>query len=136
MSKRFSAQELHALRNSISIEHLISVNLKIPVKQREGIFYFLCPLCSKFRGVTYVTTNLAHCFCCQRNFNPIEFVMAVKQLNFVDTVRFLQPLLQTHPRDKHRAEPPSIQSRTAAAQVRRSDLSNIAEILRSAGFNH
>ena len=136
MSKRFSSQELHALRNSIPIEYLIRVNLKIPVKQSEGIFYFLCPLCSKFRGVTHVTTNLARCFCCQRNFNPIEFVMAVKQLNFVDTVRFLQPLLQTHPREKHRAEPPFIQSRTAAAQVRRSDLSSIAEILRSAGFNH
>ncbi|WP_208596420.1 hypothetical protein [Desulfonatronospira thiodismutans] len=39
-------------------------------------------------------TNLARCFRCERNFNPIDLVMVVKGLNFREAVEFLQDMEQ------------------------------------------
>jgi hypothetical protein len=38
-------------------------------------------------------TNLARCFRCRRNFNPIEMVMAVQECSFVEAVERLKNLL-------------------------------------------
>ena len=36
---------------------------------------------------------MKRCFRCQRNFNPIEFVMVAEEFTFVEAVEFLRPLL-------------------------------------------
>ena len=89
MHRRFSAAALRQLRNDIPIHRLIGDVLGIPCKVREGYFRFLCPLCSDFNTATNPKTNLARCFRCERNFNPIDIVMLDKQLNFVEAVEYL-----------------------------------------------
>ena len=93
MPKYFPSQLLFRLRNDIPIEQLISQHLDWPCKRREGRFCFLCPSCGEFLATINPRTNLGRCFCCQRNFNPIDFVMLATERDFVDTVHFLSPLL-------------------------------------------
>lgn len=89
MRQKFTPNELYELRNFISINDLIR-DLEIPFKISEGYVRFLCPLCKEFQTATKEETNLARCFRCERNFNTIDFVMILRQLPFVDSVRFLQ----------------------------------------------
>ena len=84
MKRRFSAQELFELRNAVPVDALIENVLNIPVKQSDGVFRFLCPVCNEFQTATNLFTNLARCFCCERNFNPIDLVMIAKGVGFVD----------------------------------------------------
>jgi DNA primase len=91
--KMYSPNFLRKLRNDIAVDHLIANVLKIPSKYSEGYFRFLCPVCSEFNTSVKQQTNLARCFRCKRNFNPIDMVMVVNDLSFVDTIRFLKPLL-------------------------------------------
>lgn len=91
--QRFSAEELYRLRNVIQIDQLIDLELGIPSRKIEGLFRFLCPICSEFQTAVNPKTNLARCFRCERNFNPIDMVMIVKGLGFVDSVRYLKQLL-------------------------------------------
>lgn len=91
--KRFSKHELFILRNSININMLINEILNLPSKTSQGQLRFLCPLCSQFNTATKRETNLARCFHCQRNFNTIEMVMETKNLDFIQSARFLQGLL-------------------------------------------
>jgi hypothetical protein len=91
--KRFSKHELFKLRNSININMLINDILKLPSKTTQGQLRFLCPLCSHFNTATKRETNLARCFHCQKNFNTIEMVMETKNLDFIQSVQFLQGLL-------------------------------------------
>lgn len=88
--RRFSSEELHAMRNSIEIRDIICEILKIPSKEVEGIFRFLCPQCKEFQTAINPKTNLSRCFRCARNFNPIELVMADRQMSFVESVKFLK----------------------------------------------
>jgi DNA primase len=90
---RLTAEHLRALRNQISIERLIGLYLRWPCKRREGIFRFLCPLCQEFNTATNPRTNLARCFRCQRNFNPIDFVIVVHRCDFLQAVAYLEPFL-------------------------------------------
>jgi hypothetical protein len=89
MAGTYSPQLLRQLRNDIDIARLIADALGLPWKISEGYFRFLCPLCSDFNSATNPRTNLARCFRCQRNFNPIDMVMTVNRCNFVDAVQFL-----------------------------------------------
>ena len=93
-SQRFPGHVLRALRNDIPIDDLIRRHLDLPWKEREGYLRFLCPLCREFHTATNPKTNLARCFRCRVNFNPIELVMAVEHSSFVDAVRILLPLLE------------------------------------------
>jgi len=93
MKQRFSAQELFELRNTIPVDWLIKDCLRIPVKISDGIFRFLCPLCNEFQTATNPSTNLARCFRCDKNFNPIDLVMVVKGIGFVESVNYLKPIL-------------------------------------------
>ena len=95
VSSRFPSDLLRSLRNDLPINDLIRLRLKLPWKEREGHLRFLCPLCSEFHTATNPKTNLARCFRCGVNFNPIELVMAVEQCRFVDSVKILAPLLET-----------------------------------------
>ena len=93
MNRHFSSQELLMLRNHIPIDTLIEKHLKLPSKFSEGFFRFLCPLCNEFQTATNPKTNLARCFCCERNFNTIDMVMIYKGLRFVDGVKYLKTIL-------------------------------------------
>jgi DNA primase len=89
MTERFPPEMLRKLRNEIPINLLINEFLKLPIKQSEGYFRFLCPICSEFVTATNPKTNLARCFRCEKNFNPIDMVMTVKQVNFRSAVDYL-----------------------------------------------
>ena len=93
MKHRFSPILLKRLRNDISIDALIEDVLKIPAKRSEGYLRFVCPLCSDSHTATNPKTNLARCFRCKKNFNPIDMVMAANKYGFIDAVQFLKPLL-------------------------------------------
>jgi hypothetical protein len=97
MKRRFTGGELFQLRNRIPVDWLIKEQLHIPSKVIEGIFRFLCPLCNEFQTATNPKTNLARCFLCEKNFNPIDLVMTVKNVGFVDSVKYLQTLLPDTP---------------------------------------
>ncbi len=64
----------------------------MPSKTTEGYFRFLCPVCNEFNTATNPKTNLARCFGCRRNFNPIDMVMVVKRMNFKDAVEYLKDI--------------------------------------------
>lgn len=90
MRQRYSSDYLRHLRNDIPIAILIADILAVPSKVSEGYFRFLCPLCGEFNTASNPDTNLARCFRCERNFNPIEMVMTVNRCNFLEAVRFLK----------------------------------------------
>lgn len=92
MPKRYSKEFLRMLRNGIPIAILISDLLELPNKVSEGYFRFLCPICSEFNTATNQKTNLARCFRCEKNFNPIDMVMEVKRIGFVDAVEYLNEI--------------------------------------------
>lgn len=87
--KRFRDEELRRVRNEISLREVIETLLQIPYKEIEGVYRFLCPACNEFQTGLNPHTNLARCFGCQKNFNPIELVMAHRGLSFVQSVTLL-----------------------------------------------
>ncbi|MEK7994258.1 MAG: hypothetical protein AAB403_10680 [Planctomycetota bacterium] len=92
MAKCFSPQLLYRLRNEIPVPRLLT-QLEWPRKQRDGRFCFLCPRCNEFLTAINPRTNLARCFHCQTNFNPIDLVMWIKGCDFVVAVHFLETQL-------------------------------------------
>jgi DNA primase len=109
LSKEF----LEALRNDIPVSRVIRFHLELPAKERDGLLRFLCPLCGEFHTATNPTTNLARCFRCKVNFNPIDLVMAVERCTFLDAVKILTPWLEVYRaspnrhRQRHSPENPS-----------------------------
>lgn len=93
MSATLSKPHLRELRNRIEIIPLIADVLEIITKTHDGRFRFMCPLCHDFDTAVNTNTNLARCFRCERNFNPIDMVMSVKRYTFIQAVRFLEPVL-------------------------------------------
>ena len=92
MSTRFPQEMLRRLRNEIPITLVIAEFLKLPTKVSEGYLRFLCPLCTEFITATNPKTNLARCFLCEKNFNPIDMVMIVKQVSFRSAVDYLKSI--------------------------------------------
>lgn len=92
MPRRYAQETLRKLRNDIPIAPLIADILGLPCKTAEGYFRFLCPLCGGFHTATNPKTNLARCFDCQQNFNPIDITMTVEHKNFREAVQFLQEI--------------------------------------------
>jgi len=93
MPSRITDAELRRLRNDVDIAQLIC-HLGIPSKRRDGYFRFLCPICREFNTATNPRTNLARCFRCSTNFNPIDLVMRAERLSFLRAVRFLRSFCQ------------------------------------------
>ena len=87
------AELLKQLRNQININDVITTILDIPHKYCDGRLRFVCPLCSEALTATNPKTNLARCFRCQINFNPIDMVIAVNNFSFLESVVFLKPFL-------------------------------------------
>ena len=90
MSKHYSANLLRMLRNQIPIDEVITDLLNLEVRNVNAIRRFRCPLCHNFHTATNQKTNLARCFDCQKNFNPIDLVMTVGKCSFVDAVQLLK----------------------------------------------
>jgi len=115
MSRTLSKAYLRRLRNHIPIRRLIADVLDIPWKISEARFRFLCPLCRDFDTATHPDTNLARCFRCQRNFNPIDITMIHNRHDFLQAVAFLEQYLpdtsainSTAPTDQPAAQDHSI----------------------------
>ncbi len=89
MSPRIAEAELRQLRNDVDITELVR-HLGVPWKRRDGYFRFLCPICGEFNTATNPRTNLGRCFRCCENFNPIDLLMRVERLSFLQAVEFLR----------------------------------------------
>lgn len=92
MKNLYSKDKLRRLRNDIPIATVIGDILAIPSKISEGYFRFLCPKCKEFNTAINPKTNLSRCFKCEINYNAIDIVMAVKNYNFKEAVKFLDTL--------------------------------------------
>ena len=79
---------LRRLRNEVDIDQVINT---LALETRSGTnVRFRCPACHGFHTATNAKTNLARCFACKMNFNPIDLVMAVTAQSFVETVEYLK----------------------------------------------
>ncbi len=87
-----SRQRLWRLRNCIPVDRVLA-EVELPVKRSEGYLRFLCPLCREFNTATNPKTNLARCFRCEKNFNPIDLVTIVEKRSFLEAVHRLESLL-------------------------------------------
>jgi DNA primase len=84
--------ELRRLRNQIDFKKLFR-HMSWPWKPREdGVIQFICPRCSERQTSVNPKTNLARCFRCEINWNPIDFVMEVNRMDFLESVGYLQEL--------------------------------------------
>jgi peptide subunit release factor 1 (eRF1) len=90
MSQYYPADFLRMLRNDIPIDEVIVDLLNLEVQKDRKTIRFRCPLCYNFHTATNHETNLARCFDCQKNFNPIDMVITVGNCGFVDAVKFLK----------------------------------------------
>ena len=90
MSKRFPATLLRMIRNQIPIDDVITEMLRLDIRLTDKMLRFRCPLCGNFHTATKLKTNLARCFDCEKNFNPIDLVIEVTQCSFVEAVERLQ----------------------------------------------
>lgn len=90
MSKHYSASFLRMLRNQIPIDEVITDVLNLEVRNDYEMLRFRCPLCDNFHTATNHETNLARCFDCKINFNPIDLVMTVGNCRFLDAVKTLK----------------------------------------------
>ncbi len=77
------------VRNNIPIRDVIEHLLKVPSKIANGTFRFRCPLCDRYNTAVNAPVNLARCFDCEKNFNPIDMAMLVGKMNFVEAVNLL-----------------------------------------------
>ena len=85
----FTDDFLKRLRNDININEVIGA-LGLEIRCGTDLFRFRCPLCHELHTATNPKTNLARCFDCKVNFNPIDLVMETTGCNFIDSVEFLK----------------------------------------------
>jgi len=90
MSNSYPADFLRMIRNQIPIERVIVTMLNMEVRHTSKWLRFRCPLCHNFHTATNRNTNLARCFDCKENFNPIDIVMATGEGTFVEAVDYLK----------------------------------------------
>ena len=68
---------LRRLRNDLPMPVTIAVLGRTgpPWEMSEGYFRFLCPACGEMLATVNPRNNLAHCFCCKKNFNNIDLLL-------------------------------------------------------------
>jgi hypothetical protein len=93
MSAHYSSRLLKMIRNQIPIEKVITRFLKMDVRYTRKWLRFRCPQCYCFHTATNHKTNLARCFDCKKNFNPIDLVIAVGKCDFIEAVEYLRSKL-------------------------------------------
>lgn len=94
MSQNYSADFLRYLRNDIPIDEVIVDLLNLEVRNDCEMLRFRCPLCYNFHTATNHKTNLARCFDCKKNFNPIDMVITVGSCSFVEAVKILKDTVE------------------------------------------
>ena len=74
-----SAELLRRIRNDLPMPAAIAAlgRQGPPCKISEGYFRFLCPHCGEMRATVNPRNNLAHCFCCKKNFNNIDLLITL-----------------------------------------------------------
>jgi len=90
MAKYYTKDYLRMLRNKIPIDAVIVDLLNLEVQNSHEMLRFRCPLCHGFHTATKHETNLARCFDCRQNFNPIDLIMTVGKCGFLDAVQILK----------------------------------------------
>ena len=90
MADCYPSNFLKMIRNQIPIEKVIDTMLKLEVRRTSKWLRFRCPICHNFHTATNRNTNLARCFDCRVNFNPIDLVMTVGECSFVEAVEYLK----------------------------------------------
>lgn len=83
---------LHRLRNEVPFQPLFR-QLGWPHKRVGDQLRFVCPVCTESQSSINPATNLARCFRCQRNWNPIDFTMTVTNCEFLEAIAQLEELL-------------------------------------------
>ena len=94
MSQYYPADFLRMLRNDIPIDEVIVDLLNLEVQKDRKTIRFRCPLCYNFHTATNHKTNLARCFDCEKNFNPIDMVITVGNCDFVEAVKILKDAIE------------------------------------------
>ena len=97
---------LRAIRNDLPMRlTIVRLGRFGPIaKQSDGYFRFQCPSCSELRATVNPKNNLAHCFCCGKNFNNIDLLM-VQGHEFLPAVDILKNWLEEYLRDLVRPSP-------------------------------
>ena len=90
MSQYYPDDFIRMLRNDIPIDQVIVDLLNLELRKDRNTIRFRCPLCYNFHTATNHKTNLARCFDCEKNFNPIDMVITVGNCGFVDAVKILK----------------------------------------------
>jgi hypothetical protein len=83
---------LWRLRNEVPFQQLFR-KLRWPHKRVGTQLKFVCPNCSESQSDINPANNLARCFRCERNWNPIDFTITVTQCEFLEAVAQLDGLL-------------------------------------------
>ena len=94
MSAHYSSGFLKLIRNQIPIDKVITRFLNMDVRYNRKLLRFRCPRCFCFHTATNHKTNLARCFDCKKNFNPIDLVMVVCKYDFIQAVEYLRSKLR------------------------------------------
>jgi DNA primase len=94
---------LYALRNELPMRLTVTRLGRFgPIaKQGDGYFRFQCPECKELRVTVNPSNNLAHCFCCEKNFNNIDLMMLLGH-EFKPAVSILENWLRQYRRDQGR----------------------------------
>ena len=88
---------LREIRNMIDFSHLFR-RLGWPWKRRnDGVILFVCPECSESQTSVNPKTNLARCFRCKLNWNPIDFTMVAGRMEFLEAYDYLEEMLPRPP---------------------------------------
>jgi hypothetical protein len=90
---RIDKNTLRDMRNVIPIDDMIKSVLNMEHRHREGHLRFLCPDCCDLHTSTNHKTNLARCFICQKNYNPIDLYMKVNRTDFKQATTVLSRML-------------------------------------------
>ena len=107
MNHKLSPALLRSLRNEIPISEVIELYMD-NLHFQNGTLRFPCPICQGSDTAINMNTNLARCFSCAQNFNPIDLVIAVRHCSFLqatqDLVRiykFMKQPMSTRQRVQH-----------------------------------
>ena len=103
-----TAELLRRLRNDLPMPVTIASLGREgpPTKRSEGYFRFLCPGCGEMLATVNPRNNLAHCFCCQKNFNNIDLLLTL-DYEFTAAVRLLEGWLRDYEARQKPARPTS-----------------------------
>ena len=118
MTPRFSSGELEFLRNRVPIDRVVEILFGASIQYSNAKRRFACPICGGLDTSINAGHNLARCFSCQRNFNPIELVMNQLNIGFVDSVKWLQNRM-----------PPPVDQNISTNKINNAQPSAIGDIL-------